>query len=637
MNRLQFAMVINVVIIKYVYVKWTEAGEEPPGWYKAQVGQYFLDRSCKIVYDDSDDQVVSEVVALHTIEWKPCAKRARNFVSLDGKPAFTKANWKPSVKFADSMEHSLKGYADDVTLISCDIDVHKSVLQTIDLKAADLDLTFKPSKCISFLFDGSKVAPMGLPLSKGTTRPITEGQTKFLGKLIDVSLSATKKAAGKRMISHLTDLLSASDSLPIRGEYKLWIYRNYILSLTRFHLCVDAVSRGTISKLESIATRFLKKWLNLPRSATRVILYYPGVCCPSISHVSREAKLSLLACVSASSDLWLQELNLHLRLGNVALQIQDNDYSILSIAQKQLSAFPSARSLYIKAKHQLSDSIKAQCKDHLQSLTVQSKFESSAELESFCKTWNRLLKGFHPGQLSFLLRAASDTLPTAVNLQRWSILCEAKCLLCDSRRPTTAHVLSSCPAALNQQRYTYRHDQVLRVLATNLSEAFADIPFVEVFADIPNFHADNSPQSTIPMSLLITSYRPDIVIYNSQSSSITLLELTCPLDSIHHIQSARNRKQSKTEYLQLLAEFDCLNIANYYDTIEITVLGHFQVSSIKNLSSLLNFVQADIRISKHIIKEWLDAAASASISASQRIFLARNCTEWCTHQTVLFL
>ncbi|XP_065884075.1 uncharacterized protein [Dysidea avara] len=551
----------------YVYVKWTEAGEEPPGWYKARVGQYFLDRSCKIVYDDSDDQVVSEVVALHTIEWKPCAKRARNFVSLDGKPAFTKANGKPSVKFADSMEHSLKGYADDVTLISCDIDVHKSVLQTIDLKAADLDLTFKPSKCISFLFDGSKVAPRGLPLSKGTTRPITEGQTKFLGKLIDVSLSATKKAAGKRMISHLTDLLSASDSLPIRGEYKLWIYRNYILSLTRFHLCVDAVSRGTISKLESIATRFLKKWLNLPQSATRVILYYPGVCCPSISHVSREAKLSLLACVSASSDLRLQELNLHLRLGNVALQIQDNDYSILSIAQKQLSAFPISSSL-----------------------TVQSKFESSAELESSCKTWNRLLKGFHPGQLSFLLRAASDTLPTAVNLQRWSILCEAKCLLCDSRRPTTAHVLSSCPAALNQQRYTYRHDQVLRVLATKLSEAFADIPFVKVFADIPNFHADNSPQSTIPMSLLITSYRPDIVIYNSQSSSITLLELTCPLDSIHHIQSARNRKQSKTEYLQLLAEFDRLNIANYYDTIEITVLGHFQVSSIKNLSSLLNFV-----------------------------------------------
>ena len=236
------------------------------------------------------------------------------------------------------------------------------------------------------------------------------------------------------------------------------IYRNYILSHIRFCLCVDAVSRGAISKLESIATRFLKKWLGLPRSATRVILYYLGVCCPSVSQVSREAKLSLLACVSSSSDLQLQELNLQLRLRNVALQIQGNDYSILSIAKKQLSAFPSARSLYTMARNQLSVHTKTQCTDHLQSLTVQSKFEGSPMLESSCKTWNRLLKGFHPGQLSFLLRAASDTLPIAVNLQRWSIQCEAKCLLCDSQRPTTAHILGSCPAALNQLRYTYHHN-----------------------------------------------------------------------------------------------------------------------------------------------------------------------------------
>jgi len=130
---------------------------------------------------------------------------------------------------------------------------------------------------------------------------------------------------------------------------------------------------------------------------------------------------------------------------------------------------------------------------------------------------------------------------------------------------------------LSQQRYTYHHNQVLHVLATKLVEAFADFPFVEVFADIPNFHADSSTQSTIPTSLLVTPYRPDIVIYNSQSPSITLLELTCPLDSTYHIQSTRDRKQNKVEYLQLLAEFDRLTIANYYD---ITVLGHFEVSSI---------------------------------------------------------
>ena len=56
--------------------------------------------------------------------------------------------------------------------------------------------------------------PQGLPLSKGSTRPITEGHTKFLGKLIDVSLGATKKAASKNMVCRLTNLPTATDSLP---------------------------------------------------------------------------------------------------------------------------------------------------------------------------------------------------------------------------------------------------------------------------------------------------------------------------------------------------------------------------------------------------------------------------------------
>ena len=117
-----------------------------------------------------------------------------------------------------------------MTLISNDLDTHASVLQMVDQRAGDLDLSFKPQKCVSYIFNGSKLLQQGLPLSKGTTQPITEGGTKFLGKLVDVSLSATKKAADKRMISHLSQLLSAADSLSICGEYKLWIYRNLTIS-----------------------------------------------------------------------------------------------------------------------------------------------------------------------------------------------------------------------------------------------------------------------------------------------------------------------------------------------------------------------------------------------------------------------
>jgi len=140
-------------------------------------------------------------------------------------------------------------------------------------------------------------------LSKGSTRSITEGRTKFLGKLIE---SATKKAASKQMIAHLTDLLTCtSHPWRIQTMDLQKLYHFFI----KISFCVDA---GTISKLQSIATRFLKKWLKLPCSASRVILYYPGLCCRSVSHVS---KLSLLSCISATSDLRIQELGLQLRLG----------------------------------------------------------------------------------------------------------------------------------------------------------------------------------------------------------------------------------------------------------------------------------------------------------------------------------
>ena len=109
-----------------------------------------------------------------------------------------------------------------------------------------------------------------------------------------------------------------------------------------------------------------------------------------------------------------------------------------------------------------------------------------------------------------------------------------------------------------------------------------------MYAVLPGLRASEGPKATIPSNLLITSYRPDIVVYNSETSSVALLEQTCPLDSEHHIEAARSRKQNKTEYLQLLVEFDRLRLDNYYETVEISVLGHYQPSCIVHFKSSVN-------------------------------------------------
>jgi len=71
-------------------------------------------------------------------------------------------------------------------------------------------------------------------------------------------------------------------------------------------------------------------------------------------------------------------------------------------------------------------------------------------------------------QLSFLLRAGCDTLPTPMNLARRNIITNPRCALCQGPQPTANHILTGCPAALDQGRYTWRRDSVLHVLVLGL-------------------------------------------------------------------------------------------------------------------------------------------------------------------------
>jgi len=106
-----------------------------------------------------------------------------------------------------------------------------------------------------------------------------------------------------------------------------------------------------------------------------------------------------------------------------------------------------------------------------------------------------------------------------------------------------------------------------------------------------------------------------------------MLELTCPLDSVDNLQSARERKQGKQEYLEIQSELDRLRVSCFYSTIELSVLGHYLTSSLLSLQSCINFI-TDNMIAKSSCRKILDQAALLSVSSSRRIFLAKNCTEW---------
>ena len=90
---------------------------------------------------------------------------------------------------------------------------------------------------------------------------------------------------------------------------------------------------------------------------------------------------------------------------------------------------------------------------HLETLQLQNAVARVFPLEEENRRWKRLLSGMPSGQLSFVLKAITGTLPTLMYLRRMSSRVDAKCMLCDSPYCTAKHILNSCSEALKQYKW----------------------------------------------------------------------------------------------------------------------------------------------------------------------------------------
>jgi len=160
-------------------------------------------------------------------------------------------------------------------------------------------------------------------------------------------------------------------------------------------------------------------------------------------------------------------------------------------AQSSIADLPQAKQLIKKATANIKSNTASHWNTHLSSLSVQCKLTEAVNPEQESQVWKRIRDGLPTGQLSFILHAASDTLPTPLNLRCWKIQCGAKCSLCGNSRPTVACILNDCPVELEQGRYTWRHYCVLSTITSALRRY---IPTeTTIYADLPNLRATELP------------------------------------------------------------------------------------------------------------------------------------------------
>ena len=155
-------------------------------------------------------------------------------------------------------------------------------------------------------------------------------------------------------------------------------------------------------------------------------------------------------------------------------------------------------------------------------------------------TWKSYLYALPKGTMKFIINSCINTLPTRANLRLWGKTRSDKCPLC-GRKETTNHVLSSCPVTLEQGRYTYRHNNVLREITESI-----DTNSFQYYSDI---QGKTIGGGTIPPDILVTAEKPDIVIIDPMLASpsgkpfITIIELTCPWEE--RLDQAREHKTEK--------------------------------------------------------------------------------------------
>ncbi|KAL6462518.1 hypothetical protein MHYP_G00289400 [Metynnis hypsauchen] len=82
-------------------------------------------------------------------------------------------------------------------------------------------------------------------------------------------------------------------------------------------------------------------------------------------------------------------------------------------------------------------------------------------------SWSELWS-MESNRLSFIIKATYDILPTPANLHLW-LGEDPACPLC-SAPAGLKHILVGCKTSLSQGRYTWRHNQVLRCLASAIEE-----------------------------------------------------------------------------------------------------------------------------------------------------------------------
>ena len=302
--------------------------------------------------------------------------------------------------------------------------------------------------------------------------------------------------------------------------------------------------------------------------------------------------------------------------------ISDPEGDALSGAPAPKAGPPSKKTLKGKIQQGVNKRVSDFWRERVGQYVMQGDYLALHMEEQSCLTWKSFMWDIPQGVLKFAINAGINTLPSADNLKRWGKRVNDRCNFCGNVQ-TLAHILSNCSSALEQGRFTWRHDSVLRTIVsfsrTHLRNGFS------LYSDLNGFQAPHG--GVIPPHIVTTALRPDVFVINESARIIAILELTCPWE--RNIQRDHEYKEQK--YAPLVADLAC-DFRVYQFSLEVSARG---LITKENKARLKAFLLRVCDVGNNDMKKLVSFCSKASLLASFSIFSARNEPSWSSPQPLL--
>ena len=395
---------------------------------------------------------------------------------------------------------------------------------------------------------------------------------KYLGRYFNFYMDNSDHMS--ILLDTIKDLMLKIDCILCHPKNKLLLYHRFVPSKLSWHLTIVDLSRTwVVENLDSVVSRFVRQWLELPIYSTFSSLtlstsrYGINLILPSAKFIECQTIIRNALKSSPNPDinsLWA-----------------DTSYG----TNLQYDQFQNTKQVLKAAQHEHEDRIKNTLLS--QGLVISSILKYSCQRTA--SIWSIVQQSMPRNIFNFSIKYLNNTLPTRKNLCKWSISQSSACSFC-LQSETLQHVVSSFNWYLEDGRYTWRHNSVLLFLAN----IFSSLNQISVYADLPSFMS--------PSLITGDSLRPDILLLTG-NKVLYILELTLGFET--NIQANSVRKANK--YTPLLQDLS----SSYNKVIFINVsMSAFGVmgASCDSFLSLLQDLSFDKVTQRRIIMKTINIA-----------------------------